>query len=89
MKALCEYGLEPSSLPVIPGNSHGLPAGQRWRTWSCWAPIAAAALALSGISCSERILTALKRRQGQPLLSVSTGLNGRVHASRRGARSRS
>jgi hypothetical protein len=32
MKALCEYGLEPSSLPVMPGNSQGLPAGQRWRT---------------------------------------------------------
>ena len=29
VKALCEYGLEPSSLPAIPGNSHGLPPGQR------------------------------------------------------------
>ena len=28
VKALCEYGLEPSSLPAIPGNSHGLPRGQ-------------------------------------------------------------
>jgi len=26
-------------------------------------------------------LTASNRRQGQPLLSVSTGLNGRLHAS--------
>ena len=43
--------------------------------------MAAAALALSGISCSARTLTASKRRQGQPLLSASTGLNGRLHAS--------
>jgi hypothetical protein len=81
LKALCEYGLEPSWLPAVPGNSHGLPAGQRSRTWSCCAAMAAAALALSGISCSARTLTASKRRQGQPLLPVSTGLNGRVHAS--------
>ena len=54
----------PSSLPVMPGNSHGLPAGQCWRTWSCWARIAAAALALSGIELLGADLGGLEAQAG-------------------------
>src|SRR5713101_5537268 len=52
------------------GNSQGDPSGNARSTWACWARTASAALEDRGTSCSAFIFQLLKRRQGQPELSV-------------------
>ena len=75
------YGLAPSALSSIPGNSHGEPPGWSRPTWACWVRMVSAALALSGMSCSALTLLLAKRRQGQPTLSSMIGLKASSHAS--------